>query len=251
MTIKPKIRAFIIILFSAALLLLIFSSCGNPIINHMLGDDIEVPSSVFYADDLSGLIDYINNNRAGHTVLNPLTIQFLGSDGSDGDYLKIQNELNNNIHKITGIVYLNLDMRGMSGNQIPDYYFSGEIRETDIPYNILLSKCKIVSIQFPNSAQKIGENAFSLNSDIESVSMPGVTTIGELAFYKAYFLNELFMPEKPPTTKQYSFYGIISGKIVIHVPANIANTNRDAYRIWIDKYYLNTEYVNAYILADQ
>ncbi|MDR2660232.1 MAG: leucine-rich repeat domain-containing protein [Spirochaetaceae bacterium] len=238
MTIKLKYKIIVLLVLSAQVL--IFSACGNPIIESMLSEDIvnETPyGEVFNTSDLSGLVAYINNNRANYSRYNPLPLRFEGSDyGAIATVLEDKDAEN----KISGYSYLYLDMRGMIGE--------------DIGYGVfkdISSKCKIVAIKLPASITNIGGEAFYGNFDIVSISMPGVTTIGDKAFDHVYFLQEIFLPKEPPTTGGNLFSDVTTDyPFIIHVPAGTPYGEGSAYAVWVTENFVTDMIDNVHFLVN-
>jgi hypothetical protein len=186
----------------------------------------EIPYGTFHTSDLSGLPAYINENRARHSSgANPIPVRVLGDD---------YNALYTTLKDISDYSYLALDMSGMDGNTL-EKYFDG--------YFASNSGCKIVSVKLSPSITKIAKEAFFGNSDIVSVSMPGVKTIEEDAFSNVYFLREIFMPQTPPKMPENTpFSGILpqDDGFIVYVPFG-TDTNENApeepnYYNWVEKY---------------
>jgi hypothetical protein len=223
---------------------LFFSTCGNPIIKSMMSQpSYETPYGTFYTSDLSGLSNYINENRLKHPSKNdPVPVRILGSDYRINiENTALQKAL---IDANEGYYYLGLDMSGV--DKIIDEPISDKIPK-DYFKNIFSSnnKCRIASVKLSPLITKIGSDAFCENPYLISVSMPGITEIEDNAFADAYSLRELYMPVKPPTMPEennpFGGININSDDFIVYVPAGAitGQGQADSYYEWAEKYLLD------------
>jgi hypothetical protein len=226
LTLKSNYKSRITVLLTFNALLLLFSTCGNPIIENMIEEYVSQPEGVVFNTDVSeGFTDrltaYINEKAKDHTRYSPLPIKFTGTQ------YRVIGEALANDDGLDGYSYLYLDMREMTQGTIPGNCFNA---------SEISSKCKIVAVKLSPKVTTIEESAFSGNTMLLTISMPGVNVIGEKAFYRSYFLQEVFMAEaNPTTTGPEAFYGImIDSPFIIHLPKSVSGSEIESYYIWSD-----------------
>ena len=124
-----------------------------------------------------------------------------------------------------------LDSAGLltiSGTGAMDNYYYDEDRTpwSDCPWHKYRSAVRKVIIE--DGVTFVGNEAFTFNYNIESVSIPGsVTSIGYSAFYGCYGLTDVTIPEGVTSIGEYAFYAC-SRLESISLPASLKEVGDNA-----------------------